>query len=82
MYGQYGQYGMMNIIVNGKPHQAEEPFTVAHLLERLNLRSEQVAVEINLNIVDRGDFQAWKLHDGDKVEILSFIGGGTPTCVD
>lgn len=73
---------MMNIIVNGKPHQAEEPLTVAHLLEKLNLRSEQVAVEINLNIVDRGDFQAWKLHDGDKVEILSFIGGGTPACVD
>jgi thiamine biosynthesis protein ThiS len=68
----------MKIVVNGEEHGAEEPLTVAQLLQRLNLRSEQVAVEINLKILDRGDFPTWNLHDGDKVEILSFIGGGSP----
>lgn len=69
----------MNIVVNGEQREADEPLTVAQLLETLHLRSEQVAVEINLKILDRGDFLTWKLQDGDKVEILSFIGGGSPT---
>ncbi|WP_447963148.1 sulfur carrier protein ThiS [Nitrospira sp. Ecomares 2.1] len=69
----------MNIVVNGEQREAEEPLTVAQLLSTLDLRSEQVAVEINLKILDRGDFLTWNLHDGDKVEILSFIGGGCPT---
>jgi thiamine biosynthesis protein ThiS len=68
----------MKIVVNGEQHEAEEFLTVAHLLQKLNLRSEQVAVEVNLKILDRGDFPTWNLHDGDKVEILSFIGGGSP----
>ncbi|MBA3611472.1 MAG: sulfur carrier protein ThiS [Nitrospirales bacterium] len=69
----------MKIVVNGEQREADEPLTVAQLLATLQLRSEQVAVEINLKILDRGDFLTWNLHDGDKVEILSFIGGGCPT---
>lgn len=69
----------MKIVLNGEQHEAEEPLTVSLLLERLNLRSEQVAVEINLKILDRENFPTWILHEGDKVEILSFIGGGSPT---
>jgi thiamine biosynthesis protein ThiS len=69
----------MRIVVNGELQSAEEPLTVAQLLQNLNLRSEQVAVEINLKILDRGEFPTWNLQDGDKVEILSFIGGGSPT---
>lgn len=68
----------MKIVVNGEQHEAEEPLTVIQLLQTLNLRSDQVAVEINLKILDRDDFPTWNLHDGDKVEILSFIGGGSP----
>jgi sulfur carrier protein len=68
----------MKIVLNGEQHEVEEPLTVARLLQTLNLRSEQVAIEINLKILDRGDFPTWNLHDGDKVEILSFIGGGSP----
>lgn len=69
----------MKIVVNGEQREADEPLTVAQLLATLQLRSEQVAVEINLKILDRGDFLTWNLHDGDKVEVLSFIGGGCPT---
>ncbi|MEO8325748.1 MAG: sulfur carrier protein ThiS [Nitrospirota bacterium] len=69
----------MKIVVNGEQREADEPLTVAQLLATLQLRSEQVAVEINLKIIDREDFLTWNLHDGDKVEVLSFIGGGCPT---
>ncbi len=69
----------MKIVVNGEQREADEPLTVAQLLATLQLRSEQVAVEINLKILDRGDFLTWNIHDGDKVEVLSFIGGGCPT---
>jgi len=71
----------MKIVVNGEQQEADESLTVAQLLQNLNLRSEQVAVEINLKILDRSAFPAWNLHDGDKVEILSFIGGGSPEYV-
>lgn len=67
----------MYIVVNGEQQEVEELLTVAHLLQKLDLRAEQVAVEINLKILDRNDFSTWMLHNGDKVEILSFIGGGS-----
>ena len=56
----------------------DHPLTVTRLLESLDLRSEQVAVEVNLKILDRSDFATWNLEEGDKIEILSFIGGGSP----
>lgn len=68
----------MKIIVNGEEQEHNTPITVTNLLQELNLRTEQVAVEINLTILDRSNFSTWNLHEGDKVEILSFIGGGSP----
>lgn len=68
----------MKIIVNGEEQEHNTPITVTNLLQELNLRTEQVAVEINLTILDRSNFPTWNLHEGDKVEILSFIGGGSP----
>ena len=66
----------MQIIVNGQPRELGEPPTVTHLLHSLNVQSEQVAVEVNLQILNRTDFSTWNLHDGDKIEVISFIGGG------
>jgi len=68
----------MYIIVNGELQERGHPLTVTHLLESLDLRSERVAVEVNFKILDRSDFPTWNLQEGDKVEILSFIGGGAP----
>ncbi len=67
----------MKIIVNGQQRELGEPPTVANLLLSLDLQSEQVAVEVNLHILNRLDFPTWNLHDGDKIEIISFIGGGS-----
>ena len=43
---------------------------------RLDIKTERVAVELNLEILDRKDFDHRSLKEGDRVEILSFIGGG------
>jgi thiamine biosynthesis protein ThiS len=42
------------------------------------IKTERVAVELNLEILDRKDFDHRSLKPGDRVEILSFIGGGAP----
>ena len=53
-----------------------EEMNVTGLLRDLQLNVERVAVEINLEILDRRDFDARMLEEGDRVEIMSFIGGG------
>jgi thiamine biosynthesis protein ThiS len=50
---------------------------VGELLRELDITSERVAVELNLEILDRKDFDARGIKDGDRLEILSFIGGGS-----
>jgi thiamine biosynthesis protein ThiS len=50
--------------------------TVADLLQELEIRSDRVAIEVNLNIVDKQEYDTRTLSEGDKIEIMSFIGGG------
>ena len=66
----------IQIQVNGEARGWRSGGTVADLLLALALNSERVAVEVNLEILDRKAFGARTLGDGDRVEILSFIGGG------
>ena len=49
---------------------------VGDLLRELAIKTERVAVELNLEILDRKEFDHRSLKQGDRVEILSFIGGG------
>lgn len=66
----------MKIQLNGESRGIGVGQTVAGLLRELDIRTDRVAVELNLEILDRNDFEARGLRDGDRVEILSFIGGG------
>ena len=66
----------LQIHVNGQVHDCPSGSTVGDLLRDLDITSERVAVELNLEIVDRKDFELRGLRQGDRVEILSFIGGG------
>jgi thiamine biosynthesis protein ThiS len=67
----------IQIQVNGQTRDAVEGQTIADLLHELDLKSERVAVELNLEIVDRQRFPTCRLRQDDRVEIISFIGGGT-----
>lgn len=66
----------MQIQVNGEPRESRAGTTVADLLRDLDIKSDRVAVEVNLEIVDKGVFAQRSLQEGDRIEIISFIGGG------
>ena len=68
---------MIRIQVNGESRDCHDNATVADLLRDLEITTERVAVEVNLEILDRAMFAQRILKDGDRVEILSFIGGGS-----
>jgi len=67
----------IHIHVNGEARTWRSGATVADLLQDLDVRAERVAVELNLEILDRAIFDQRPLKDGDRVEILGFIGGGS-----
>jgi sulfur carrier protein len=67
----------IQIHVNGEARDWRSGATVADLLRELEVKAERVAVELNLEILDRGAFAQRPLQDGDRVEILGFIGGGS-----
>ena len=64
------------IIVNGEEFEIASGWSVAKLVEERGLDCSRVAVELNGEIVPRGTFDDTLLHDGDKVEIVHFVGGG------
>ena len=68
----------IQIQVNGEQRDCQAGATVGDLLRELAMKTERVAVELNLEILDRKEFDHRSLKQGDRVEILSFIGGGAP----
>jgi thiamine biosynthesis protein ThiS len=66
----------MNITLNGEPYEFEAELSITELLSNLSLVAAKVAVERNLQIVPRSVFIETKIEDGDRIEIVRFIGGG------
>jgi sulfur carrier protein len=66
----------MLLEVNGEKINAPEGASVAILLEVLKISRERVAVEVNLDIVPKAKYDEHLLSDGDKIEIVQFVGGG------
>ena len=62
--------------VNGEPMRVAFGLTVAELVALLELDTRKVAVERNLEIVPRSTYGIVRLEDGDRLEIVHFIGGG------
>lgn len=67
---------IMKLVVNGKEIELNEGLTITGLLESLEIDPGRVAVEVNLKIIKRCDFEEQKLNEGDSVEIVNFVGGG------
>ena len=66
----------MRIRVNGQDHDLPGPTTLARLVERLGLDARKIAIERNLEIVPRSAYLQTVIADGDRIEIVHFIGGG------
>ena len=67
----------MQVQVNGEARTLTAGLTVTGLLRELDIKPDRVAVELNLTILDRSEFDRKNLQDGDRIEIISFIGGGS-----
>ena len=66
----------MQIVMNGDPLEIVAGSSVESLLKQLDISRERVAVELNADIVPKADYEKQLLSDGDKIEIVHFVGGG------
>jgi thiamine biosynthesis protein ThiS len=66
----------MTIRLNGEPFDLAAPVTVAALLAQRGIDSRRVAVEHNLLVVKRAQYDSTVVKDRDEVEIVNFVGGG------
>jgi sulfur carrier protein len=68
--------GGVKILLNGDFVETTEGTTVESLLRQLDISRERVAVELNADILPKADYEKQLLCDGDKIEIVHFVGGG------
>jgi thiamine biosynthesis protein ThiS len=66
----------MNLTINGES-QVFSAETLAALVEQLGMKADRVAIELNREIVSREQWPQTPLHDGDRLEIVHFVGGGS-----
>jgi sulfur carrier protein len=64
------------IKINGEPREIDDGSSLSSLVALLKLKSEQVAIELNREVVRRVEWQSTLLKDDDQVEIVHFVGGG------
>jgi len=66
----------MNVTINGESRDVPAGLTVAALLSHLGLATERVAIERNLEILPRAQWETTRVLPGDRYEIVHFVGGG------
>jgi sulfur carrier protein len=66
----------MQVLVNGQPRQLDDGATVAALLAELEVAQPHVAVELNLEVVPRARHAETVIRDGDRLEVVTLVGGG------
>jgi thiamine biosynthesis protein ThiS len=66
----------MNLIINGD-NRASDAATLGLLVEELGMRPDRLAIELNREIVPRDRWPQTQLREGDRLEIVHFVGGGT-----
>jgi sulfur carrier protein len=66
----------MKVIVNGEVSDVRDGATVAELLVSLEINRDRVAVEVGREIVAKAGYDTSVLQDGDRIEIVQFVGGG------
>ena len=67
----------MKIQINGEPREFNAPLTLVGLVEQLGMKPDRVAIELNRELAPRTRWQEISLHEGDQLEIVQFVGGGS-----
>ena len=66
----------IHIFLNGERREAPELIKMDQLLELFSLPKQRVAIELNKQVVRRTDWPTTDVSDGDKIEVVHFVGGG------
>lgn len=66
----------MKVFINGETKEITGEVNLSELLDKLALPSERIAIELNKAVVRKKDWEAVKIADADKIEIIHFVGGG------
>jgi sulfur carrier protein len=66
----------MKLTVNGRSVDAREGITLTDLVKELSLEGGPIAVELNREVVSRDRYGATRLAEGDRLEIVTLVGGG------
>ena len=69
----------MRLTINGESRDFDAISTLSDLVARLGMKPDRVAVELNRELIPRDRWQVTRLADGDKLEIVHFVGGGSST---
>ena len=67
----------MKVTINGEEKQLDEGLKLADLIPLLELKTERLAIELNRKLIRRANWASIGLADGDKIEIVHFVGGGS-----
>lgn len=73
---------MLRLVINGEDRQTESSQNVQDLLQELDITGSHIAVAVNLEVIPRAAYADTRLKEGDKIEIVHAVGGGTglPGC--
>ena len=66
----------IKIVINGEEQLIDEGKNLDQLLDILELEKRSIAIELNLNLIPKSEWLNNVLRDGDKIEIVQFVGGG------
>lgn len=66
----------MKVFINGETREIQGETNLSELLKQLSLPSERIAIELNKEVARRRDWENIQIKDGDKIEIVHFVGGG------
>jgi thiamine biosynthesis protein ThiS len=66
----------MTLTINGEAREFSSISTLSDLVAQLGMKADRVAIELNRELVPRDRWSATQLSDGDKLEIVHFVGGG------
>ena len=67
---------MITIYLNGEARDIPAEIDLVRLLEVFSLPSQRIAIELNKSVIRRSDWPATLIHEGDKLEVVHFVGGG------
>ncbi len=66
----------MKIILNGEEKEVKKDITIQELIKELGIKAPNYAVAVGMEVIPKSEYKTYRLKEGDKVEIVTFVGGG------